>query len=187
MEHHYGALYKNVRLRPLEKRDIEKLRIWRNDAAKTRFLRRIGEITPQMQEQWYADYLSNKDELTFAVEETETLHRMVGSVALYHFRGETAEVGRIQIGDDDASGHGIGRISMMMALWIGFRELGLKKVTASVHRENKAAHISYMRLGFRITGAHEAPVGGIEDEIEIDEKRLREMNVDAAEIILEQQ
>ena len=31
MNHNYGALYGNVRLRPLEKNDIEKLRMWRNE------------------------------------------------------------------------------------------------------------------------------------------------------------
>ena len=37
----YEAVYDNVRIRPLEQKDIEQLRIWRNDSSKTKFLRPI--------------------------------------------------------------------------------------------------------------------------------------------------
>ena len=45
MKHHYSAVYGEVTIRPLERKDIENLRIWRNDASQTRFLRNIGHIT----------------------------------------------------------------------------------------------------------------------------------------------
>ncbi len=176
MDHNYEAVFENVRIRPLVKDDIEKLRVWRNDASKTQFLRSIGEITPKMQEAWFENYLSNPDEITFAIDETERLNRIVGSVTLYNFNGSTAEVGKIQIGDSEANGCGIGRKSLVMAMWIGFQKLGLRKIVGSVHRENIAAHVNDMRVGFQIVGAHSAPTGGIEDELEIDEKRLMDIN-----------
>lgn len=186
MDHNFKARYQNVRIRPLAKGDIEALRLWRNDASKTRFLRPLGEITPQMQENWFYRYLDSPDEYIFAIDETERLGRMVGSVALYDVHGNVAEVGKIQIGDAAANGRGIGRTSKVMAMWIGFRKLGLKKIVNSVHRDNRPAYINDLRVGFRIVGEHPAPVpaGGVEDEMEIDEKRLLEVNPFVTEIIL---
>ena len=184
MQHVYSSTYDNVCLRPLERRDIEKLREWRNDKEKTRFLRKINYITPEMQEKWYENYITNTDEITFAIDETKELNRMVGSISLYNFCGDVAEIGKIQIGDDEAHGRGIGRKSFVMASWIGFEILGLNKIVASVHQENTAAHKSDIKAGFEIVGNHIAPMGGIEDEIEIDKQRLKEVNPYINEIIV---
>lgn len=185
MKHTYSAIYQDVCIRPLEKRDIEKLRIWRNDSYKTRFLRQIGEITPKMQEKWYEDYLEDNNIIIFAIEELYDLKRMVGSLALYDFKGNIAEIGKIQIGDTEANGRGIGRKSMVMAMWIGFECLGLKNIVGFVHRDNIAAHSNDMKIGFHITGFHEAAVGGYEDEIEINRQRLMEVNPYVREIQIE--
>ena len=118
MEHHYCAEYQNIKIRPLKKDDIEMLRVWRNDTDQTRFLRNIGHITKEMQENWYESYLKDPDVLTFAVEETEKVNHMVGSLALYNFHGEEAEIGRLQIGDLNARGMGIGGKSFVLAMKI---------------------------------------------------------------------
>ena len=172
MDHDFSIQSKNVMIRPLERKDIEQLRLWRNDPEKTKYLRQIGKITYQMQEQWFENYLKNPDEITFAIDETEELKRLVGSVSLYNFRGQVAEAGRIQIGDGSAHGRGIASISMALISKIGFGKLGLKKIVASVHRENIAAYKSYMKIGFHVVGCHQASMGGIEDEIELTERDL---------------
>ena len=184
MKHQYSAIYDNVYIRPLDKSDIEKLREWRNNNEKTKYLRKIPYITSEMQAKWFQSYLENPDELTFAIVETKELKRVVGSVSLYNFNGEMAEVGKIQIGDDEANGRGIGRKSLVMAMWIAFQELGLKKIVGSVHQENIAAHKNDIKIGFQIVGNHEVPMGGLEDEIEINEQRLTEVNPYVKEIIL---
>ena len=176
MKHTYCASYKNIRLRPLEEKDIEALRVWRNDRSQTQFLRRLPEITPAMQQTWYRNYLEDPDEMIFAIEETEQLSRMVGSVALYDFHGSVAEEGKIQIGDPEAHGRGIGRDSIALALVIGFQKLGLQKIKSSVHRENIASYKSHRAVGFQVTGHHPAPVGGIEDEMEITEEMFCRAN-----------
>ena len=61
-------------------------------------------------------------------------------------------------------------------MMVAFRKMGLKKIIASVHQENQAAYKSYLKIGFQVCGSHLASVGGIEDEIWIDEKRLTEVN-----------
>lgn len=184
MEHNFCAEYADVKLRPLVREDIEKLRIWRNDTSKTKFLRNIGEITPEMQNKWFEAYLENKDEIVFAIEETVDLKRIVGSVALYNFTNTTAEVGKIQIGDAEANGRGIGRKSLVMAMWIAFKKLGIEKIVGAVHQENIAAHKNDMIIGFKIVGKHPAHVGGYEDEIEINESALSEANKYTDQIVL---
>ena len=184
MNHNYYAKYKNIILRPLMHDDIEQLRVWRNDRYATRFLRQIGYITPEQQEKWFQSYLRRIDELTFAIVETEELNCIVGSVSIYDINGNQAEFGKIQIGASNAHGKGIGRISSVMVLALGFEKLGLKKITACVHQENFPAHSNYLRIGFEITGRQESAVGGFEDIIEIDKERLFSTNKYAREIEL---
>ena len=76
----------------------------------------------------------------------------------------------------EARGHGIGGKSFVLAMMVAFRKMGLRKIVASVHQENRAAYKSYLKIGFQVCGSHPASVGGIEDEIWIDEKRLTEVN-----------
>jgi len=171
----YEAVYDNVRIRPLEKDDIEKLRIWRNDKNKTKFLRQIGTITASMQEKWFEQYQKSSNEIIYAIEEIKELHRMVGSLSVYDMEGEKAEIGKIQIGDEEANGRGIGRKSMVMALLIGFQKLRLKEVSGSVNPENIAAYKNDLKIGFEVVGQHPF-ADGIEEEILIDWKRLRDAN-----------
>lgn len=184
MDHKYCAEYSNIKLRPLMECDIEQLRIWRNDTEATKFLRNIGIITPEMQRNWFNNYMASDDCVTLAIVETKSLNRMVGSLAIYDITGDTAEIGKIQIGDPEAHGKGVGRISLVMAMWIAFRKMGLKKIVGAVHQENTTAHKNDMKIGFQIVGCHESHVGGFEDEIEIDEARLVEINPYVKEIKL---
>lgn len=184
MRHNYYAKYKNVELRPLSKQDIEFLRVWRNNSFQTQYLRKLKPITPEMQIKWFEEYLHNQDELIFAIVETEQLNRIVGSVALYDFQENTAEIGKIQIGDEMVHGKGLGKISLVMCMLIGFSKLRLSKIVGSVHQDNIPAHRNDMQVGFQIVGSHPAPMGGIEDEIEIDEARLLDVNCYASEIII---
>ena len=105
--------------------------------------------------------------------------------SIYSFKGDEAEVGKIQIGDPEAAGRGLGKISLVLAMWIGFKKMGLKKIVGAVHQGNIAAHKTDMKIGFQIVGNHPAEVGGLEDDIEIDEARLCEMNSYTSEIKLD--
>lgn len=172
MDHNYIAQFENVKVRPLLVEDIEQLRIWRNDTVKTKFLRKLDYITPEMQLQWYKNYLNNPTEIVFAIEEIGKLHRMVGSVALYDIKNGQAEIGKIQIGDDEAHGKGVGRKALKLVAQIGFTELNLTKIYADVHQNNIASHKNFTNLGFKIVGRHNSHVGGFEDEFEITAQEL---------------
>ncbi len=182
MDHNYFAQYGNVLLRPLCHDDIEYLRHWRNNLEETRFLRPIGIISPEKQEQWFQNYLLDPREITFAIVETKELKRIVGSVSIYEIEDDRAEFGKIRVGDPAAHGKGIGRTATVLALAVGFERLGLQKITACVHRENIAARSNDLRVGFRIVGEQASVVGGYEDVIEIDRDTLYAVNGYAKEI-----
>ena len=185
MDHNYYASYANIRLRPLRKTDIEHLRMWRNDEKNTQFLRKIGHITAEMQESWFQSYLQNEQEICFAIEETTDLNRLVGSLSLYDFNGDEAEIGKILIGDSEAHGRGIGRFSLVMAMKIGFKKLKLKRIIASVHRENVPSRSIFRQVGTAVVGNHPSVVGGVEDIYSIDEQRLCEINTYVPQIRLD--
>lgn len=176
MDHNYSAKYGSVLLRPLCHDDIESLRVWRNNLEETRFLRPVGIISPEKQEQWFQNYLLDPREITFAIVETKELNRLVGSVSIYEIEGDRAEFGKIRIGDPAAHGRGIGRMATVLALAVGFERLGLHRITACVHRENIAARSNDLRIGFRIVGEQASVVGGYEDVIEIDHDTLYSVN-----------
>ena len=176
MKHSYYGRYNNIELRPLEKGDIENLRKWRNDAESTKFLRKVGYITPEMQEKWFEDYLKNPDIFTFAIVENKRLKRMVGSVSIYNFRGNKAEIGKIQVGDSEAHGLGIGRKAMVIAMKIGFELMGISVFDAHVHKDNIPAYKSYLDIGFKVVGSEPSEIGGYEDVIEMDYETLNKVN-----------
>ena len=184
MVHNYSARYKDILLRPLLKKDIEVLRRWRNNTEAVKYLRNIGEITPEMQEKWFKSYLLNNDEYSFSIIDIGDLHTIVGSVSLYNFKNTQAEVGKIQIGDARAHGKGIGRTALVMITELGFKSFGLKKIVAGVNQCNIASHSNFMKVGFKIIGTHPSvsSFGGTEDEIEIDLPTLEKANPYATDI-----
>ena len=171
MIHNYYLKYKNIELRPLDEEHIEDLRVWRNDKEQTKYLRQIGHISPEMQKSWFENYKTDKDIIAFAIYETETLNKIVGSVSLYNFRDNIIEFGKFQIGSPDAHGRGIGKIATIMACKMGF-VLGAKKIDASVHVDNAPAKSIYYGIGFKKVGEKLSPSYGMEDIIELTEETL---------------
>lgn len=178
MDHKYCAKYFNVELCPVVRQEIENLRIWRNDKEATKYLRPIPEITSEMQAKWFEDYLKDENQICFAIEETKDLNRMVGSLSLYDFdyKNKVCEIGKIQIGDPEAHGKGIGRYSFVMAMKIAVEMLHMEKIIAEVHRDNIAARTNYFKIGFRIVGEQPSVAGGMEDKLEITAEEIR--NID---------
>lgn len=182
MFHRFYVKYKNVLLRPLAHEDIESLRSWRNNAYATRFLRPIGFIDSNMQENWFKNYLKKNNEVIFAIVETQELNRLVGSVSIYNISDHLAEFGRIQVGDEQAHGKGIGKAATVLSLAFGFQTLHLEEIVACVHQNNIAAYNIYMQVGFKIIGRRASEVGGEEVLIKIDREKLVDRNRYISEI-----
>lgn len=154
MKHNLSSVFKNITVSPLSEKEIEFLRIWRNNADNTKFLRKIPYITSEMQEEWFAKYLDNQDEICFSVFENNLLNRCVGSASLYNFAGDSAEFGQILIGDPEAHGKNVGYHTVIAVLSIGFEELQLKKIILHVYSANKGALHIYEKAGFTVTDIH---------------------------------
>ena len=154
MKHTYKISSGNITLEPLDKPDLESLRKWRNNKKETIFLRPIAHITKEEQRRWFESYLTDKNIIIFSIFENHDLNRLVGSIAAYDFdkTSKCCEVGKLQIGDQEAHGKNIGYISMAMLCFFLLYEYGIEKVFAIVHEKNIPAYKSYLKAGFRIVG-----------------------------------
>lgn len=182
MKHQYIIVNENLRLRPLEEKDIEKLRIWRNDKNNSRYLTPIEEITRRKQQAWFQRYLKNENEMIFAIDETDRLKMLTGSLAIYNFVNDQVEIGKFIIGENQAHGKGIGEKAFSMAVDFAFRILNKKKVICSVHQDNRKAYHIYSKIGFEKKGSHLFAGGGLEDELEISRKRFYNVNPGYADL-----
>jgi len=152
MRHNIELSYENIKLTSIRLEDIDKLRSWRNNAELTPYLSKIDYITKDMQLAWYNKDLENQDCYSFAIYETQELQSVIGSVALYNFNGNTAEFGRLLIGDIKARGKGYGYLATILCLQIGFNQFNLDEIIAYVFEENIAAVKAYKKAGFKILG-----------------------------------
>ena len=186
MKHSFSAKYKNILLRPIYENDLESLRIWRNDSNLSEYLTKLDYITPEMQKAWYKRDNEDKNTYTFAIAETHTIGRVIGSVALYNFYDTTAEFGRAMIGEPLARGKGYGFLATVLALQLGFECFNLQTITASVHEDNIAAIKAYEKSGFKICGKHQYKHDGYELEIIADKNLFVKLHSFLPEITVSQ-
>lgn len=182
MKHSYSASYQYARIRQIEEKDLESLRIWRNNKALSRYLRKTGEITPEMQRKWYQDYLTDDNIISFAIEETETLKRIVGSVAIYDFNGVESNCGKTMIGDPEARGKNLGLRGETLALHVGFQKRGIQYYITEVHQENAISQVMTARLGFLKVGYRPAVEGGMEDQFHMTKERFYQVHPEMLDV-----
>ena len=145
----FSATYKDVRLRQLGKCDIEMLRIWRNRKENKKFLSEIPYITKKKQKKWYEDYSLNDSTTIFAIDYMKYTKKLIGSVSLYNIEKDKAEFGQFLIGNHMARGKGLGFISLVICLYIGYTQFNLSEIYLNVHKENKTAYNIYKKVGFK--------------------------------------
>lgn len=162
MNHTYTATYENVKIRPLVESDIESLREWRNNPENTRYLRKLPYITSEQQANWFQTYLKNEDEITFAIDEIKELNRIVGSAALYDFKSDQVEFGKILIGHKSAHGKKVGYHATKLIVELAFRTFPVNTIVLKCYAANVAALRIYEKVGFRMQEQHETEENGIE-------------------------
>lgn len=182
MKHSYVASYQYTRIRQIEESDLEKLRIWRNNEALSRYLRHIGEISPEMQREWYRNYLLDDNIISFAIEETQTLKRLVGSASIYDFNGVESNCGKVMIGDPDAKGKGLGLRGETLVLHVGFQKRGIQYYIREVHQENASSQVMTARLGFLKVGCRPASIGGMEDQFRMTKERFYQVHPEMRDV-----
>lgn len=148
MKHNMQNISGNVLIRQLDAHDIEQIRQWRNDSNNTKYLRKLPYITEKMQKQWYANYLNDEDEMTFAIVENFELNRVVGSLSIYNFQEDNVEFGKILIGDNEAHGKQVGFNAIVAVAELVFMKLGKSEMILHVYAENIAARRVYEKVGF---------------------------------------
>ena len=148
-----------VRLRLLEEADLPMTRAWRNQDHIRKWFFNSDLITPERHHAWWRQYQDRDDDFVFIIEETETLKRPVGQVALYNidWASRRAEYGRLMIGEPDAQGQGLARLATSTIVDQALTPWGLEEVYLEVLAANLPALAIYRGCGFH-EFAHEAGV-----------------------------
>ena len=143
-----------VYLRSLNESDFGQImQKWLNDKEVTYFLSR-GSKPGNLQElsQEFKNYAFNRDEVVLAICDVAT-DEYIGITGLHSINqiSHHAEF-RILVGSKAHWGQGFGAEATELIIAYGFQILNLQKVWLGVNAENKKAHDSYLRRGFRVEG-----------------------------------
>ena len=161
MWHSYEIRHGNVQLRPLQEEDIEYLRQWRNNKAESKYLSSIGYITTEAQRAWFQECMESDDNITFGIIDLDR-NVFVGSIALYNFDDDQAELGRLMIGDPEAHGRHLGRNAVEGLSDLAFSKLRVNKLILHVYKDNTPAVTIYKQAGYIIVDEYQASDGKIE-------------------------
>ena len=148
-----------IRLRLLDEADLPMTLAWRNQDHIREWFFHADVITPEQHAAWFSGYRDRDDDFVFVIEETESLKRPVGQVALC--RVDTtdgrAEFGRLLIGEAEASGRGLAREATACLVAEGFSRWGLREIYLEVKDDNTPAIAVYESCAFRTV----ARTGGV--------------------------
>jgi RimJ/RimL family protein N-acetyltransferase len=140
-----------IRLRPMEKTDMESRVKWFNDPDVNETLFLDAELNLAKTLDWFDKAVRDETRQDFVI---ETLAGksigFMGLVNINHRHG-TAECYGI-IGQKQYWGKGIGTESHSLLIQYAFEALGLNKIWASVNMENTAILKVTRKLGFRVEG-----------------------------------
>ena len=164
MKHNFEVTYKDVKIRQIKLEDLEYLREWRNNSVLGKYLRPIDKISPEMQLEWFNNYLEDNNIISFAIEEIDELKQLVGSVAIYDFNGVESNCGKTLIGNPSAAGRNLGFKGEVLALHVGFQKLGIEYYITEVNKDNVKSQKMTAKLGFKKVGDRPLKYGdGYED------------------------
>ena len=150
MEHTYEYAYGRVVLKPLERKDIEELRVLRN--RERQYFLSQGIIMPEGQITWYDSYLKKENDIMFKVARADRLEKFIGAIAVYDIDKSAgcAEFGRLVIDKEKAPEKGIGLEATVAACNFAFEKLGVSRITAVAVKDNERALKVYAKAGFRV-------------------------------------
>ncbi len=145
-----------VRLRLLEEGDLPMTLAWRNQAHIRKWFFDSSVVTPEQHRAWWGRYLQKDDDFVFVIEETETLKRPVGQVAVYNIDWAVggAEFGRLMIGDCLARGMGLACLATKRLIAEADGPWGLHRLYLTAREGNEAAIGLYRSCGF-VESRHE--------------------------------
>lgn len=154
-------MHKGVHLRPLERRDAERMLEWMRDEDVTRYLTIGGSGVTLEKALGFIDS---------ARDETVNLHRAIvdendiylGTVSLKRIDRHLLEAEYAISLHAEAIGRGVAKIATGGILACAFESLGLRRVYLNVMEDNQRAVKFYEKFGFRFTGTTSAVLAGQE-------------------------
>lgn len=142
---------KRVRLRSLERSDLEKFVIWINDPEVTAGLTLFLPMSSVDEEKWFEGVMQRpQEEKPLVIDMKDgTDWRLIGNSGFFTFDWvvRSAEVG-IMIGDKTVWNQGYGSETMSLLLRHGFQTLNLNRVFLRVYADNKRAIRAHEKAGF---------------------------------------
>lgn len=142
-----------IRLRLLEEADLPMTLAWRNQEHIRKWFFYSDVLAPEQHRAWYEKYRLRDDDFVFIIEETQTLQKPVGQVALYNidWAARRGEFGRLLIGEPEAVGQGLAFNATHLLVNTALTTWGLREVFLEVYAHNTAALTIYRRCGFHVT------------------------------------
>lgn len=143
----------SVVLRPIERRDLEKLNQWKNDEE---VYQNLGggylPVSINIQEKWMDSLMDTTGNNKRFIIETLSKESL-GMVGLYSISWihRTCELG-IYIGEKEQQGKGYGKEAYRLLENFASRYLNLRKIKACVVADNESATTMYEHLGFIKSG-----------------------------------
>ncbi|WP_194953337.1 GNAT family N-acetyltransferase [Sphingopyxis solisilvae] len=140
---------------------------WLNDPEVNRYLESRFAVHDRAAVAAYVKSMFASPVSLFLAIHSKALGRHVGNIKIgpidrHHGLGEIG----LMIGARDAWGRGIATHAIAAVAQIGFRDLGLRKLTAGCYADNRGSRIAFERAGFTVEGirrAHFVSDGRFED------------------------
>ena len=147
-----------VKLRPLERDDLELVALWRRSSDASLAFLSPDPITVSGQGSWYEAYLKDKTDMMFVLCDADG--HGVGTIALVDidYRNQKAEFGRLLVADSVNRGKGFATAASLQLLEFARSQLHLSKIYLYVIGSNARAVKLYEKLGFHIEGCFDRDV-----------------------------
>jgi len=129
---------KRVRMRPIEKKDLEKTLKWANDPEIAYYTGYIFPVSMEMEVKWYERILAEENRKTFIIENKEGV--VIGLTATLNIDWKNRKAERsMLIGEKEYWDQGYGRESVRTMLNHIFNIMGMNKVYGRIIDYNEAA------------------------------------------------
>lgn len=138
---------RKIKLRALQRTDLPLTLEWRNKERVRRWFVDSRELVWEEHVRWFEAYEQREYDLTFVICDRDDGARPIGQIAIYNLADDTAEFGRLMIGEDDALGKGFAKQASELLIDIA-KGLGVKELRLNVFKGNLPAIAIYRKLGF---------------------------------------
>jgi RimJ/RimL family protein N-acetyltransferase len=142
---------KRIRLRSVERSDLEKFVVWINDPEVTAGLALFLPMSSVDEEKWFEGVMKRpQEEKPLAIDMKDGKDwRLIGNSGFFGFDwvARSGEVG-IMIGEKTLWNRGYGTEAMALLLCHGFQTLNLNRIFLRVYADNKRAIRAYEKAGF---------------------------------------